>query len=153
MVRCVGWMYGPFHHGPHIFPCSLYIPCAHYNDVLEIPTLNVLAYHMRCWQSLGSYFFFSECIALGLRLGIRFFYNLNWTKKPLPLGPPKMMSLTPSLPMLCSCLGPFLSDYYIPCLSGDCKTSRICLKAWGMSWGLGSASEISRMISTRLGKN
>ena len=80
MVRCFGRMYVPFHHGPHNFPCSLYLPYAWYDDVFEIPTKNVLAYHMRWWQSLGSYFFFSACLALGLKLGIQICYNPNRTK-------------------------------------------------------------------------
>ena len=132
VVWCVGWMYIPFHQDCRNFPCYLYILCAQYDDALEMPTKNVLEYHMRWSQSLGSCCFLWGCLALGMRLGIRICYNLNWTKKTLMLGPKKMMRKPPSFPMLYFCLGPLLSASYIPCLSGDCSSSCWCLKAWGI---------------------
>ena len=47
MVRCVGQMYGPFHHAPNNFPCPLYLPFTQYDDVLGMTTQKVLEYHMR----------------------------------------------------------------------------------------------------------
>ena len=153
MVRYVVHMYGPFHHDLRDFSCSLCLLCAHYDDVLYMPTQNVLAYHMRWSQSFGSCCFLWACLALGLRLGIRICYNLNWTRKILMLGPQKMMRRPPSLPMMYYFLGPPLSDSFIPCLSGDCESSRWCLKSWGTSWGLGSVSETCRMIHPHLDKS
>ena len=153
MVRCVGRMYGLFHHDRRDFPCFFYLMCAQYNDALEMPTQNVLAYHMRWSHSLGSCFFLWACIALCLWLGIRICYNLNWTKKPLMLWPQKMMRWPPSLLMLYSCLVLILSASYIPCMSGDCESSRQCLRAWGMSWVIGSTSETCRMLHPRLDEN
>ena len=139
MVRCVGQMYGPFHHSPHNFLCYLYLPCAWYDDVLGMPTQNGLAYHIRWWKSLGSYCFLSEFLALGLQLWVWICYNLNWTKNIFLLGPQKMMRRPPYLTMLCSCLGTLLSASYILCLSCDCELSRQCLKSSVISSGLGSA--------------
>ena len=148
MMRCVGQMYFPFHHDYRDFPYSLYLLCAQYVDALLIPTQSVLSYHM-CWsQYLGSF-----CFLLGMQLGIWICYNLRCTKKPLMLGPQKMMRRPPSFPMMYSCLGPLLSASYILCLSGDCASSCRCLKSWGMSWGLGIASEIFHMIYPRIDEN
>ena len=140
MVQCVGQMYGPLHHDLRYFPCSLRLLYVQYDDALEMTTKNVLAYHM-CWsQYLGSCCFLWAFISLGLRLGIWICYNMNWTKKSLISGPHKIMRRPPSLPMLYYCLVPILPHSYIPCLSGDCDLSRRFLKAWGISWGLVSAS-------------
>ena len=153
MVRFFGWLYGPFHHVPHNFPCSLYRLCALYYDVLGLTTQNMLAYHMNWWNSLGSYNLVSACIALVMRLCSRICYNLNWIEKSLPLGIQKMTRRPPSLPMLLSWLGLILSVSYIPFLLGDCELSLFFLKYWAMSWGLGSASEMCCVIHTWLEKN
>ena len=62
------------------------------------------------------------------------------------------MRQPPSFPMLYSCLGPLLSASCIPYMSGDCESSRQCLKACGVSWGLGSTLESFRMIHPWLEK-
>ena len=147
MFWCVGQMYDSFHHDRHSFPCSLFLLFAQYDDFLDMPTKNVLSYNMRWWQSLGSCCFLWVCLALGLPLEIWICYNLNWIKEPLMLGPQEMMRRPPSLPMLHSCSGTLLSASYIPCLSFDCESLCLCLKSWGISWGLGSTSENVRMIS------
>ena len=153
MVRCVGQMYGPFHHNRCNFTCSLCLLCAQYDDVLEIPTQNMLSYHMRWSQSLGSCCLFWSCLALGLRLEIWICYILIWTKQILMLDPQKMMRRPPCLPMLYSCLATLLPVSYIPFLSGECELSRQCLKAWGMSWGIWSDSETCRIIYPWLENN
>ena len=153
MVQCVGRMYGPFHHNHCDFTCSLCLLCAQYDDALEIPTQNVLAYYMRWSQSLYICCFLWECLDLCLRLGIQICYNLNWKEKTLMLGPQKMMSRPPYLIILYSFLGPILPASCIPCLSGDCDSSHQCLKYLGMSWGLGSVSETFHMIHPRLDEN
>ena len=152
MARCVGQIRGHLHHGPHDFPCYLYLLCAWYDGVLEMPTQNVLSNHMHWWKSLGSNFFLSAFLALGLRLGSLFCYNLNWKEILFLLGPQKMIRRPPSLPMLRSCVCPILSASYIPCLSGDCESSHWCLEAWSMSSGLGISSEICYMVHLRLTK-
>ena len=145
-VRCGGKVNGPLHHGPHYFPYSPSLICAQYDDVLGFPTQNMLAYHMLWWQSLGSYFFLSSCLALGLSSDVRICYNMNWITKTFPLLSQKIIRRPPSLPMLCSFFGLILSDSYIPYLLDDCELSRQCLKTWGLLWGLGSASEICHVI-------
>ena len=153
MVRCVGQMYGTFHHSQHDFTCSLYLPCARYDDILGMLTLNVLSYHIRWWHSLDSYCSLLACLTLGLQLGIWICHHLNWKKKPLLLGPHKMMRWPHSLPIMWSCLGLILSSSYNLCLSGECDFSRQYLKAWGMSLIIVSASKICRMIHPWLDKN
>ena len=153
MVRCVGRMYGPFHHNRCYFPCYLCLLCNQYDDALEMPNQNVLEYYMRWSQSFVSWCFLWAYLALGLWLGIQICYNMNWKKKPLVLGPQKVMRRSRSLPVFYFCLGPLLPYYYIPCLSGDFESSRIFLKSWEMSWDIGSASETCHVIHPRLEKN
>ena len=80
MVWYIWQIHGPFHHDLHNCPCYLCLLCAQYDDVLEIPTQNVLVYHIRWLQSLGSCCLIWSCISLGLWLGIHICYNLNWRK-------------------------------------------------------------------------
>ena len=80
MVWYAWQMHGPFHHDRRDFPCCLCLLCAQYDEVLEMPTQNVLAYHMRWSQPLDSCCLIWSFISLGLWLGIQICYNLNWIK-------------------------------------------------------------------------
>ena len=151
MVRCLGQMYGPFHHNRHNFPCSLCLLCAQYDEVLEMPTSVSISYALVIVLGYLLFPLIMCCIGSVIRDPNLLWYKLK--KKPLMLGPQKMMRRPPSLTMLYYCLGMLLSAYYITCLPGDCESSCPCLKAWGVIWGLGSASEICRMIHPRIDEN
>ena len=152
MVHCVGWIYGSFHHSPHKFTCYLYLPCARYDEFLEIPTQNVLAYHMRWWQYLVSFCFLSSGLALGLLLGIQIYYNLNWTKN-IAIRASEDHEAASFFANALLLFGYTFIRFFHSMSGRRLGVVTLIPKAWRMSWGLGSASEMCCVIHTWLDKN